>query len=95
MLSRHCAPSLFVFLCKFSLRSVRIDGLATIIFVCRHCKNCISNNREFNRNISHFTRGANTDFQLAFKSREMDNVNFFNCRISFIRIISDVILSAQ
>jgi hypothetical protein len=37
----------------------------------------MSNNREFNRNISHFTRGANTDFQLAFESRAMDNVNFF------------------
>jgi hypothetical protein len=40
--------------------------------------NCMSNNREFNRIISHFTRGANTDFQLAFKSRAMDNENFFN-----------------
>ena len=37
MLSRHCAPSLFVFLCKFAQRSVYIGGLATIIFVCRHC----------------------------------------------------------
>jgi hypothetical protein len=35
------------------------------------------NNRELNRNISHFTRGANTDFQLAFESSEMDNENFF------------------
>jgi hypothetical protein len=55
----------------------------------------MSNNRELNRNISHFTRGANTDFQLAFKSSEMDNVNLFNYRISFICNISDVILSAQ
>lgn len=39
--------------------------------------NCMFNNRELNRNISHFTRGANTDFQLAFESRAMDNVNFF------------------
>jgi hypothetical protein len=29
------------------------------------------------RNISRFTRGANSDFQLAFESRAMDNVNFF------------------
>jgi hypothetical protein len=38
----------------------------------------MSNNREFNRNIPHFTRGANTDFQLAFESSEMDNENFLN-----------------
>jgi hypothetical protein len=53
------------------------------------------NNREFNRIISHFTRGANTDFQLAFKSSEMDNENFFNYQIYFISIISDVNLSAK
>jgi hypothetical protein len=38
----------------------------------------MSNNREFNRNIFHFTRGAITDFQLAFKSRAMNNENFLN-----------------
>jgi hypothetical protein len=37
----------------------------------------MSNNRELNRIISHFTRGANTDYQLAFKSNAMDNENFF------------------
>jgi hypothetical protein len=55
----------------------------------------MSNNRELNRNVSHFTRGANTDFQLAFKSSAMHNENFFNYRIYFIFVISDVILSAQ
>jgi hypothetical protein len=85
MLSRHCAPSLFVLsLQVFALRSVYIGGLATIILTCRHCFIVSSSNRELNRNISHFTRGANTDFQLAFKSRAMDNENFFNYRISFI-----------
>jgi uncharacterized protein YsxB (DUF464 family) len=39
--------------------------------------NCVSNNREFIRINSHFTRGANTDFQLAFESSAMNNVNFF------------------
>jgi hypothetical protein len=81
------------FFSSFHSRSVYIGGLATIILACRHCLIVLSNNREFNRNISHFTRGANTDFQLAFESREMHNVNFLNYRIYFICIISDVILS--
>jgi hypothetical protein len=77
MLSRHCAPSIFVFLFKFAQRSVRIGGLATIISRLQTLLNCMSNNRELNRNISHFTHGANTDFQLAFKSSAMHNENFF------------------
>jgi hypothetical protein len=55
----------------------------------------MSNNREFNRNISHFTRGANTDFQLALESSAMHNDYFFNYQIYFICNISDVILTTQ
>jgi hypothetical protein len=77
MLSRHCAPSVFVFLFKFAQRSVYIGGLATLFLACRHCLIVCPTIANSIGTFLISLAAANTDFQLAFKSSEMDNENFF------------------